>query len=350
MTGVAESRPRVLVVAYCFPPHAAIGTHRTLRLVSHLADRGWQVDVLTARPRAYLPNTPIDESLLARVPGSVRIVRSGALRGFTKLGRLLEPLKALRRPARRRRRGGVSDRGPAGGAGTESARRGTVRTPRQGRGLADARADPALPAFATRRPDVIVSSAPPWTTHLVAGCLASAFGRPWVADFRDPWVRSPWTRYRTRPGLAIARRLEAATVMESGGGGLHDRRRTSGVRRSLRAGSRGEALRGDERLRPDRARPAGAGPQRRPVRAAARGDALRRPQPRAPAPRPGRPAPYLRTSGGPPASAVSGVDEFSGRRSPGPVRRTGSAERGPVPPSRRSRRQPPGNATVRPAC
>jgi glycosyltransferase involved in cell wall biosynthesis len=45
-------------------------------------------------------------------------------------------------------------------------------------------------------PDVIYSSAPPWTGHLVAGVIASLTGRPWVADFRDPWARAPWRSAR----------------------------------------------------------------------------------------------------------------------------------------------------------
>src|SRR5688572_15966421 len=84
---------RALVVAYCFPPHAAIGTHRALRLVSHLASTGWQVDVLTADERTYLPGTPVDHRLLGKVPESVRVFKAGAFRGWTALGRAIGPFK-----------------------------------------------------------------------------------------------------------------------------------------------------------------------------------------------------------------------------------------------------------------
>jgi glycosyltransferase involved in cell wall biosynthesis len=46
------------------------------------------------------------------------------------------------------------------------------------------------------RPDVIYSSAPPWTGQLVARALATMLRRPWVADFRDPWSRAPWREAR----------------------------------------------------------------------------------------------------------------------------------------------------------
>jgi glycosyltransferase involved in cell wall biosynthesis len=65
------------------------------------------------------------------------------------------------------------------------------------------------------RPDVLFSSAPPWTTQVVAGLLASIFRFRWDADYRDPWLRSPWTRYHTRPAKGIARRLEAWVVQRA---------------------------------------------------------------------------------------------------------------------------------------
>jgi glycosyltransferase involved in cell wall biosynthesis len=65
-----------------------------------------------------------------------------------------------------------------------------------------------LRAFSRHRPDVIFSTAPAWTSHLVAAVLATVWSRPWVADFRDPWVRSPWTRYTTPVATAVGSRLE----------------------------------------------------------------------------------------------------------------------------------------------
>jgi hypothetical protein len=39
------------------------------------------------------------------------------------------------------------------------------------------------------RPDVIITTSGPESAHLL-GLVASSFGVPWVADFRDPWL--PW--------------------------------------------------------------------------------------------------------------------------------------------------------------
>jgi glycosyltransferase involved in cell wall biosynthesis len=56
-----------------------------------------------------------------------------------------------------------------------------------------------------RRPDVIFSSAPLFTSHLVAMCLQQLLGARWLADFRDPWTDNAW---RQIP-YAAHRRLDA---------------------------------------------------------------------------------------------------------------------------------------------
>ena len=40
--------------------------------------------------------------------------------------------------------------------------------------------------------DIIVSTGPPHTTHLIALGLKRATGTPWLADFRDPWTNIDW--------------------------------------------------------------------------------------------------------------------------------------------------------------
>ncbi len=37
------------------------------------------------------------------------------------------------------------------------------------------------------RVDVVWSTADPWSSHVLAGLVAIRLGRPWIADYRDPW-------------------------------------------------------------------------------------------------------------------------------------------------------------------
>lgn len=40
--------------------------------------------------------------------------------------------------------------------------------------------------------DCLYSIGPPWTSHLVGLALHRLLGRPWIADFHDPWLANPW--------------------------------------------------------------------------------------------------------------------------------------------------------------
>jgi glycosyltransferase involved in cell wall biosynthesis len=64
----------------------------------------------------------------------------------------------------------------------------------------------------TFRPQILYSTGPPHSTHLIASKLKDATGLPWVADFRDPWARRPWPVNANPWGQAAAQRLERRCV------------------------------------------------------------------------------------------------------------------------------------------
>lgn len=184
-----------MVVTSNFPPDASVGTMRTLRLVRHLAEMGWSIDVVTASPEGFRPGTVVDPALVENVPVDVRVVRARALRPAERLGTVIRL---------RRRPGG----GPAAGGDAASSSHGQPAPSRFGRlkqavsaclALPDREVSWLLPAVLRgwrvarqSRPDVIYSSGPPFTAHLVGAALSRLARRPWVADFRDPWARAPW--------------------------------------------------------------------------------------------------------------------------------------------------------------
>ena len=213
---------------------------RTLRVVQQLAAAGWDVTVVTSDPRTFRPGTPVDEALLGRVPENVRVVRAPVFRG-------VESPKGLVK--RRMRKSGpgtgpapAGERPPAtpepdpGCVGDAEAR---FRWPDRAFGAArkksalsrlidvldaalaipDHEAGWVMPAIRQglaaswgRRPDVLYSSAPPWTGQIVARALAVMLRCPWVADFRDPWSRAPWRGDRFRFAIRAAAMLERLVV------------------------------------------------------------------------------------------------------------------------------------------
>ena len=205
--------PRILVVAYDFPPHGAIGTMRTLRLVRQLDADGWDVTVLTSAPETYLPGTPVEPKLEAQVPERTRVIRARAVRLFDRLA------TAAGKAARSQ----TSDKGSVPARPRAARKPGAIRRAKDFLDAALSIPDnesgwiaPAIARAATHmaahgRPDVIYSSAPPWSGQAVALALAQLTARPWVADFRDPWSRAPWRDwrrpFRQRGAAALERRV-----------------------------------------------------------------------------------------------------------------------------------------------
>ena len=144
------------MIAYHFPPLAgSSGIQRTLRIVQHLPALGWQPLVLSADPRAYERTS---DDLLADVPPGTVVRRAFALdtaRHLTIAGRYFG---WMARPDR-----WVSWQFDA---------------IRQGRKL--------INEF---KPDVIWSTYPIATAHVIAAALHKHSGIPWVADFRDPMAQ-----------------------------------------------------------------------------------------------------------------------------------------------------------------
>ncbi len=147
---------RILMIAYHFPPFAgSSGIQRTLRFANHLPEFGWEPLVLTAHPRAYEQTAP---DLLTEISQETVVVRASALdtaRHFSIAGRYPG---FLARPDR-----WISWLPGATLSGLLMIRR--------------------------YRPDVIWSTYPIATAHLIGAALHKLSGLPWVADFRDPMAQ-----------------------------------------------------------------------------------------------------------------------------------------------------------------
>lgn len=195
---------RILLVTYEFPPRGGPGVQRPLKLAKYWARAGAHVDVLTVKD----PVTAIfDESLLEELPESVRIHRAWSL----------EPNRVVRFGKR------VLGK-PAGAA--SSAKSPTRLTSAPG-GLIAAVQSLFVPdekrfwkPWAVRLGrhldgsgvDVVVSTGPPHTAHLVASQLALEWGIPHVVDLRDPWVARLDKRYATGWHKRADARLEARVI------------------------------------------------------------------------------------------------------------------------------------------
>jgi len=196
---------KVLVIAYIFPPLARAGVHRTVRFVRYLAPLGWDTTVLTANEAYYPADSPIDRELLKKIPAAVRVESTKTFSGFNKLLELKN--RGKRREAsdnwqvKNEKRRAKSEERPA----TSYKQPATSLWQRSKDLITDVMTIPdkdvnwlpyalaaALKLNRRERFEVMYSTAPPFTGHLIAYLVKKITGLPWVADFRDPWARAPW--------------------------------------------------------------------------------------------------------------------------------------------------------------
>lgn len=190
-----EPRRSALIVAYAFPPNAAVGSMRPLRWcrwlprVSH-----WDCAVLT------VDKEPIrrDDSLLDQLPAGLPVIRTPIHEPHYWVNPPDRPHEPWRRVGR----------------GLLSLLREPLNTP-------DAQClwHRTLVPVGQRvieelHIDVVIATAPPWSSLLAAARLARAASVPLVLDFRDPWAeierrglprwRADWKRRAEREVCAQA--------------------------------------------------------------------------------------------------------------------------------------------------
>ncbi len=169
--------PRVLIVAYHFPPVAgSSGVQRTLKFTAYLRENGWEPVVLTVTPGAYEQTT---EGQLADIPPGVHVARApawDAARQLSLLGRYPR----------------------------------FMALPDRWQSWWPAAVIMGLRLIRQHRPAALMSTFPIATAHMVGRTLNRLSGVPWVADFRDNMTDPDFPRDRTT--WRFNRALEASTV------------------------------------------------------------------------------------------------------------------------------------------
>ncbi|HWO56790.1 MAG TPA: glycosyltransferase [bacterium] len=178
--------PRLLLIAYYFPPWGMGGVQRVAKFARYLPEFGWDVTVIAPEATGYIRQDP---SLLDELPASVRIERI---------------------PVRDRAGAMAPEQGVIRRLGAALSRWRDL--PDRHKGFARLAVTRARQLMADNPFDVVLTSSPPPSIHLAG--LALRDRAVWIADFRDPW--------RVRPddyGPTLVHRLRNS--------GLHHRVLTS---------------------------------------------------------------------------------------------------------------------------
>ena len=174
---------RVLIITYYWPPTGGSGVQRWVKFAKYLPSEGWQ-------PVIYTPENPeqlaVDHSLETEIPEGTEIIKT----------HITEPYELYKKFLKR------------SGHSKEAVEVNPVNA--QNKSLAQKaamwirgnlfRPDPRclwirpsvrfLKKYLEEHPvDLIVSTGPPQSMHLIGRRLAEETGLPWIADFRDPWTK-----------------------------------------------------------------------------------------------------------------------------------------------------------------
>lgn len=174
---------RVLIITYYWPPTGGSGVQRWVKFAKYLPSEGWE-------PVIYTPENPeqlaVDHSLEAEIPEGTEVIKT----------RITEPYelykKFLRRSGHSKEAVEVNPVNAQNKSFAQKAAmwvRGNLFRP-------DPRClwiNPSvryLKEYLEDHPvDLIVSTGPPQSMHLIGRKLAQQTGLPWIADFRDPWTK-----------------------------------------------------------------------------------------------------------------------------------------------------------------
>lgn len=172
---------KVLIITYYWPPAGGGGVQRWLKFSKYLGDYGWQ-------PVIYTPSNGelpvVDESLLQEIPADLEVVKRPIWEPYS----LYKSITG-RRQSERLYSGFLNEK-----KGDSVAQKISVFI-RGNFFIPDARCFWVRPSvrflkhYIAKNPvDVIISTGPPHSMHLIAMQLKRSLPIPWIADFRDPWT------------------------------------------------------------------------------------------------------------------------------------------------------------------
>lgn len=174
---------RVLIISYYWPPTGGSGVQRWVKFAKYLPSEGWQ-------PVIYTPDNPeqlaVDHSLEEEIPAEAEVIKT----------HITEPYELYKKFLRKSGHSAEAVEVNPVNAQNKSFLQKVAMWVRGNMFRPDPRClwiGPSvrfLKKYLEEHPvDLIVSTGPPQSMHLIGRRLALETGLPWIADFRDPWTK-----------------------------------------------------------------------------------------------------------------------------------------------------------------
>lgn len=187
---------RILLISYYFPPCGGAAVQRWHKWLPELVEKGFEVTVLTTEDGDY---PVLDPSLTKEIPPQVKVLRSGTP-STARLWKLLF---------------GQQSSVPYGDLSTSRSTgffQKALIWARLNLIIPDARkfwnpsALRAATAYLRANPtDVLITTGPPHSTHLIGLELKKRHHLRWIADWRDPWSTVYYLKLNPPCGLSLRR-------------------------------------------------------------------------------------------------------------------------------------------------
>ena len=192
---------KVLIITYYWPPAGGSGVQRWLKFVKYLREFGYE-------PVIYTPQNPElmakDLSLEADIPEGIEIIKRKIKEPYT----LYKHLTGKKGPIKP---GFVTERSSSGEKASFEKRSLKERLSlliRSNLFFPDPKMLWIAPSvrylkkyLSKNRIEIIVTTGPPHSMHIIGRKIAKATPTPWLADFRDPWTKMYNFKYMEHTSL-----------------------------------------------------------------------------------------------------------------------------------------------------
>ncbi|MCG7985946.1 MAG: glycosyltransferase [Candidatus Thiodiazotropha weberae] len=177
MTNIAADKKQLLIVTYIFPPSSYVGVYRTLKYCKYINKDRWDLTVIA--PKSVPEKKFINYKLLDEVPTNCKVHRTTDISPYSlfsssnsKLGRFLK--KIINKVCS------------------------YICIPDSHIFWFPFALVKGIALCRKNKYDIIYSSSPPHSTHIVSLYLAKLFNIKLVVDFRDPWGDEVFYKYNKR--------------------------------------------------------------------------------------------------------------------------------------------------------
>ena len=205
---------RVLVITYYWPPTGGSGVQRWVKFAKYLPKNGWQ-------PIVYTPENPemtaVDRTM--EVPEGVVVIKRPIVEPYNLYRKIMG--KGASIDMKTLTAAGSKEEVTPISSGRKSFKQWLSLWIRANLFVPDPRVGWVSPSvrflkkYLKEHPvDVIVTTGPPQSIHLIGLKLHKALGIPWIPDFRDPWTRMYYLKHLplTKSSWARLRKMEQNVI------------------------------------------------------------------------------------------------------------------------------------------